>query len=59
MRKGGNIKTLFETLFPLAYEDGMLFSNLTSFFHVFYRKFGYELSCARNEIRIPTSEFAL
>jgi predicted acetyltransferase len=57
-RKGGNIKALFETLIPLAYENGVLFSSLTPFSHVFYRKFGYELSCACNEIRIPTSEFA-
>ena len=57
-RKGGNIKALFETLLPLAYESGVLFSNLTPFSHAFYHKFGYELACARNEIRIPAREFA-
>jgi predicted acetyltransferase len=35
-----------------------MFSNLTPFSHAFYRAFGYELACARNEITIPAKEFA-
>ncbi|GHU92146.1 GNAT family acetyltransferase [Spirochaetia bacterium] len=56
-RKGGNIRAVFEKLLPEAYEKGVIFSNLTPFNHAFYRKFGYELACARNEISISTQEF--
>jgi predicted acetyltransferase len=57
-RRGGYIRLIFEKLLPEAYENGVVFSNLTPFAHAFYRKFGYELACARNEITIPTREFA-
>jgi predicted acetyltransferase len=57
-RSGGYIRMIFEKLLPEAYENGVVFSNLTPFSHAFYRKFGYELACARNEITIPTREFA-
>ncbi|MDR3138427.1 MAG: GNAT family N-acetyltransferase [Treponema sp.] len=57
-RKGGNIRRIFEKLFSEAYEEGVVFSSLTPFSHAFYRKFGYELACSRNEVRIPAGEFA-
>ncbi|MDR0410640.1 MAG: GNAT family N-acetyltransferase [Treponema sp.] len=57
-RRGGYIRLIFEKFLPKAYENGVVFSNLTPFSHAFYRKFGYELACARNEITIPTREFA-
>jgi predicted acetyltransferase len=57
-RKGGMVRTIFEKLLLEAYERGVLFSNLTPFSHAFYRNFGYELACARNNITIPTREFA-
>ncbi|MDR2103425.1 MAG: GNAT family N-acetyltransferase [Treponema sp.] len=56
-RKGGNIRRIFEKLFGGAYEEGVVFSSLTPFSHAFYRKFGYELACSRNEVRISTREF--
>ncbi|MDR1947789.1 MAG: GNAT family N-acetyltransferase [Spirochaetaceae bacterium] len=57
-RKGGKVRNIFEKLLPEAYETGVVFSNLTPFSHAFYRKFGYELSCARNEVSIPIRAFS-
>ena len=57
-RKGGHVRAIFEKLLPEAYEKGVIFSNLTPFSHSFYRKFGYETACARNNITIPVREFA-
>jgi predicted acetyltransferase len=56
-RKGGHIRSIFEKLLPEAYEKGVVFSNLCPFSHAFYRKFGYEVACARNKITIATSQF--
>jgi predicted acetyltransferase len=56
-RKGGLVRRIFEKLLPEAYEKGVIFSNLSPFSHDFYRKFGYEIACARNDITIPTGEF--
>jgi predicted acetyltransferase len=56
-RSGGYVRLIFEKLLPNAYENGAIFSNLTPFSHAFYRRFGYELSCARNKVSIPTKEF--
>jgi predicted acetyltransferase len=56
-RKGGHVRHTFEKLLPEACETGVVFSNLTPFNHNFYRKFGYELACARNEISIAAREF--
>lgn len=56
-RKGGFIRKIFERLLPEAYENGVMFSNLTPFSHDFYRKFGYEIACARRNINIPAKEF--
>jgi predicted acetyltransferase len=56
-RKGGHIRHIFEQLLPESYENGFVFSNLSPFSHDFYRKFGYEICCARNNISIPISGF--
>ena len=53
-RKGGYVRQIFEKLLPEALENGVVFSNLSPFSHDFYRKFGYEVACARNKISIPT-----
>jgi predicted acetyltransferase len=57
-RKSGHVRRIFEKLLPEAYEKGIVFSNLTPFSHDFYRKFGYEIACARNKISIPANNFA-
>jgi predicted acetyltransferase len=57
-RKGGLVREIFKKLLPEAYERGVVFSNLTPFSHAFYRKFGYETACARNNITIPAREFS-
>jgi predicted acetyltransferase len=57
-RKGGHVRRIFEKLLPEAYEKGAVFSNLTPFAHEFYRKFGYETACARNNITISTGDLA-
>jgi len=57
-RKGGLVRRIFEKLLPQAYEKGVIFSNLTPFSHEFYRKFGYELTCARNNITIDAGDLS-
>jgi len=57
-RKGGLVRRIFERLLPEAYEKGVVFSNLTPFSHDFYRKFGYEIACARNKITISTGDLS-
>ncbi|MDR0503542.1 MAG: GNAT family N-acetyltransferase [Treponema sp.] len=57
-RKGGLIRRIFEKLLPEAYEKGVIFSSLTPFSHDFYRKFGYEIACARNKITINTGDLS-
>ena len=57
-RKGGHVRRIFEKLLPEAYEKGVVFSNLTPFDHDFYRKFGYEICCARNKISISTGDLS-
>jgi predicted acetyltransferase len=57
-RRGGHVRLIFEKLLPEAFERDVIFSNLTPFSHAFYRNFGYELACARNEVSIPTRELA-
>jgi len=56
-RRGGLVRRVFERLLPEAYENGAVFSNLTPFSHDYYRMFGYENACARNNISIPAKEF--
>jgi len=57
-RKGGHVRRIFEKLLPEAYENGVVFSNLTPFSHDFYRKFGYEIACARNNISIHAGDLS-
>jgi len=57
-RKGGLVRQIYEKLLPQAYEKGVVFSNLTPFNHDFYRKFGYEVCCARNNIKINTGDLS-
>jgi predicted acetyltransferase len=56
-RTGGLVRKIFERLLPEAYEKGIIFSNLTPFSHEFYRNFGYEVACARNDITIAAKDF--
>lgn len=56
-RRGGMVRQIFMKMLPEAYEDGVVFSDLTPFSHSFYRMFGYELCCARNEVRIDARHF--
>jgi len=56
-RKGGLVRRIFEKLLPEEYEKGVIFSTLAPFSHDFYRKFGYEICCARNNISISTGDF--
>jgi predicted acetyltransferase len=56
-RKDSHIRRIFEKLLPQARENGVVFSNLCPFSHDFYRKFGYEIACARKNITIPTGDF--
>jgi len=57
-RKDGHIRRIFEKLLPQAREKGVVFSNLCPFSHDFYRKFGYEIACARKNIIIPTGDLS-
>jgi predicted acetyltransferase len=57
-RNGGHVPAIFAKFLPEAYEQGLVFSNLTPFSHSYYRAFGYELACARNEITVPAREFS-
>jgi predicted acetyltransferase len=57
-RNSGCVPAMFAKLLPGAYERGVVFSSLAPFSHAYYRKFGYELACARNEITVPAKEFS-
>ena len=56
-RKGGHVRHIFEKILPESYENGVVFSTLAPFSHDFYRKFGYEIACARNDISISMGDF--
>jgi len=56
-RKGGLVRRIFEKLLPEARESGVVFSTLTPFSHDYYRMFGYEIACARNNVSIPARDF--
>ena len=56
-RKGGLVRRVFERLLPEAYENGVVFSTLAPFSHDYYRMFGYEIACTRNNISVPTRDF--
>ena len=57
-RKGGHVRRIFEKILPESYENGVVFSNLTPFSHDFYRKFGYEIACARNNISVSAGDLS-
>jgi predicted acetyltransferase len=57
-RNSGCVPAVFARLLPEAYEQGVVFSCLAPFSHSYYRSFGYELACARNEITVPIREFS-
>lgn len=48
-RNTGAIRAVFEKLIPEAYRNGEIISTLYPFNHAFYRKFGYETACWRND----------
>ena len=48
-RNTGAIRAIFEKLIPEAYRNGEVISTLYPFNHAFYRKFGYETACWRND----------
>ena len=50
-RNTGVVRNIFEKLLPYAYENGEVISTLYPFSHQFYRKFGYETVCYRNQYR--------
>lgn len=50
-RNAGAVRNIFEKLLPYAYENGEVISTLYPFSHQFYRKFGYETVCYRNQYR--------
>ncbi|MDR3147643.1 MAG: GNAT family N-acetyltransferase [Treponema sp.] len=56
-RNSGAVGAIFSRLLPEARERGVVFSNLCPFSHSYYRNFGYELACARNEVTIASGEF--
>ena len=56
-RKGGLVRQIFEKLLPEAYENGVVFYCLYPFSHDYYRRFGYEIACARNNVSIPAKSF--
>jgi predicted acetyltransferase len=56
-RRGGLVRRIFEKFLPEAHEKGVIFSNLHPFSHDFYRKFGYEIACARTDVTISTKDF--
>ena len=48
-RNTGAIREIFGKLIPEAYRNGEVISTLYPFNHAFYRKFGYETACWRND----------
>ena len=54
-RNSGAVRAIFEKLIPDAYRNGEVFSTLYPFSHAFYRKFGYETACWRNDYEFAPS----
>lgn len=48
-RNTGAVREIFNKLLPEAYRNGEIISTLYPFSHAFYRKFGYETVCWRND----------
>ena len=51
-RRRGGIRACFEAALPAMYAEGAAFSYLYPFSTAYYRKFGYELCCERNEYKL-------
>ncbi|MCL2808513.1 MAG: GNAT family N-acetyltransferase [Treponema sp.] len=56
-RGGGYMRIIFEKMLRESFDNGVVFSSLSPFSHDFYRKFGYETSCVRNNISITAKHF--
>ena len=54
-RNSGAIREIFGKLLPDAYRNGEIISTLYPFSHAFYRKFGYETACWKNEYEFEPS----
>lgn len=50
-RRSGGVRGCFESALPDMYAQGAAFSYLYPFSTAFYRKFGYELGCERNDYK--------
>ncbi len=48
-RESGAVREIFGSLLPQAWRNGEVISTLYPFLHGFYRKFGYETVCFRND----------
>ncbi len=48
-RNTGAIRAIFSKLIPSAFRSGEIISTLYPFNHAFYRKFGYETVCMKNQ----------
>lgn len=51
-RRRGGVRSCFEKALPDMYDQGATFSYLYPFSTAYYRKFGYELGCQRDEYRL-------
>ncbi|MCL2720659.1 MAG: GNAT family N-acetyltransferase [Treponema sp.] len=56
-RGGGYMRRIFDKMLQESYDNGVIFSSLSPFSHDFYRKFGYETTCVRNNITITAKHF--
>ena len=54
-RNSGAIREIFAKLIPEAFRNGEIISTLYPFNHAFYRKFGYETACWRNDYEFEPS----
>lgn len=53
-REEGAVRSIFSKLLPHAYLNGEVISTLSPFSHSFYRKFGYETVCYRNDYELSS-----
>lgn len=57
-RESGAVRAIFAELLPQAYKRGEAISTLYPFMHAFYRKFGYETVCCKNEYELTPRQLA-
>ncbi|OHD77623.1 MAG: hypothetical protein A3J97_10000 [Spirochaetes bacterium RIFOXYC1_FULL_54_7] len=55
-RRKGYVRELFSVLFPRMRELGQAFSMLFPFSYPYYRSFGYELACLKNQYTFPLAQ---